>query len=91
MLENIKKLSVKDKIAYSTCLLSFIIGWGLVIAGFIVDPLGIVDNSIQFILGQSLLYTASVLGLGMYVDKSVRHMKHQLGIDKKNNEEEEYE
>ena len=73
-------LSFKDRLAYITCIASFILGWTLTICGFIVDPLGVVSDSILWILGQSLIYCASVLGITMYVTKSFRNIKDKLGI-----------
>lgn len=67
-----KDLDIKDKVAIITCCIAFALGWILTIAGFIVDPLGIVSDSVLWILGQSLIYTASVLGIGMYVNHSIR-------------------
>lgn len=71
-------ISVKDKIAYISAVAAFVIGWGLTIAGFCVPPVGIVADSILWILGQGLVYAASVFGVGMYVAGSVRSMKRDI-------------
>lgn len=71
-------LELKTKIAYLTALIAFVIGWGLTIAGFFVAPLGVVSDSVLWILGQSLVYAASVFGVGMYVTGSVRGMKASI-------------
>lgn len=71
-------LEVKTKIAYITALVAFVLGWGLTIAGFIVPPVGAVADSILWILGQALVYAASVLGIGMYVTGSVKGMKEGI-------------
>ena len=71
-------LEVKTKIAYITALVAFVLGWGLTIAGFIVPPVGAVADSILWILGQALVYAASVLGIGMYVTGSVKGMKDSI-------------
>ena len=71
-------MDVKSKIAYTTALIAFIVGWGLTIAGFIVPPLGAVSDSVLWILGQALVYAASVFGVGMYVTGSVKTMKSSL-------------
>lgn len=72
-------LDIKSKIAYITALIAFIAGWGLTIAGFIVPPVGAVTDSVLWILGQALVYAASVFGVGMYVTSSVRGMKKDIG------------
>lgn len=76
--EGWSELDLKTKIAYITAIIAFVAGWGLTIAGFCIPPLGIVSESILWILGQALLYTASVFGIGMYVTGSVRSMKRTI-------------
>lgn len=76
--EQWKTLSVKSKIAYITALVAFTLGWGLTIAGFIIGA-GIVHDSVLWILGQGLIYAASVFGVGMYVSASVNGMKKSIG------------
>ena len=41
----------KDKLAVITALCMLVLGAGLCIAGFIVDPLGIIDNSVLWVMG----------------------------------------
>lgn len=88
-------LDVKTKIAYITAIFAFICGWGLTIAGFIVPPVGAVTDSVLWILGQALVYAASVFGVGMYVTGSVKGMKETIkdfmDTEKKNNEEKKEE
>ena len=72
------ELDLKTRIAYVTATVAFGLGWGLTIASFIVPPLGIVSDSVLWILGQSLVYAASVLGVGMYVSGSVKGMKREI-------------
>lgn len=67
-------LEVKTKIAYITAIVAFACGWGLAIAGFIIGA-GVVSDSVLWILGQALVYAASVFGVGMYVSSSVKGMK----------------
>lgn len=73
-----KDLDIKNKVAIITAIVAFVVGWGLTIAGFIVPPVGEVADSILWILGQALLYAASVLGIGMYVGGEVRRMKTEI-------------
>lgn len=65
-METWKTLDIKQKFAVGTAVVAFVVGWGLTIAGFIIPPQGEVADSVLWILGQSLIYTASVLGIGMY-------------------------
>lgn len=83
-------LDLKTRIAYVTAIVAFALGWGLTTAGFIIGA-GIVHDSVLWILGQALLYAASVLGVGMYVTGSVKGMKRSIAdfmrAEKKKEEE----
>lgn len=70
-------LDVKNRIAYISAITAFVIGWGLTIAGFIIGK-GTIHESVLWVLGQSLVYAASVFGVGMYVTSEVRHMKRDM-------------
>ena len=73
-----KDLDVKTKIAYITAIAAFVFGWGLTIAGFCVPPVGAVTESVLWILGQSLVYSASVFGIALYTTGSVKQMKREI-------------
>lgn len=60
------ELTIKDKIGYTTAVVSFILGWILLFAGFIVDPLGEINGSVLTAFGTALVYTASFLGVALY-------------------------
>lgn len=79
---NIKKdykhLSPREKWMYSLATLGFFLGWGLTIWGFFIEPIGEVHTSIQWILGQALVYTASTFGIGMYFRREMMELKHDL-------------
>lgn len=78
MKERWKDLDLKTRLAYVTAIIAFGIGWILTILGFVFPPLGIVSDSVLWILGQALVYAASVFGVGMYVTGSVRGMKKEI-------------
>ena len=59
-------LCIKDKVAYSTALASFLLGWILIGIAFLVAPLGQVDASVISVFGMALVYTASILGVSLY-------------------------
>lgn len=88
-MEKWKDLDVKNKIAFITAVGAFVIGWGLTIAGFIVPPIGAVSDSVLWILGQALVYAASVFGVGMYVGGEVKRMKGEISRFMKEEKEEE--
>lgn len=57
---------IKQMSAYITALLAFMAGWGLTIAGFCVPPTGEVSGSVLAVLGEAMVYAASVFGVSMY-------------------------
>ena len=62
---------IKQKTAYVTAIVAFVIGWFLAIAGFYTPPKGEVSDSVLWLLGQALIYTASVLGVTMYFNSQM--------------------
>jgi len=93
--ESWSDLSVKDKAAIITAIAAFIVGWALTIAGFIVPPLGEIADSILWVLGQALVYAASVFGITSYFTSETRRMKRDIRefVEKRftNQEEDESE
>lgn len=83
----------KQKAAYTTAIIAFMIGWGLTIAGFIVDPKGEISGSVLAVLGEAMVYAASVFGVTLYfqhqMDKFRSDTKNYLDetIKKEKNEE----
>lgn len=69
----------KQRAAYATAIVAFIVGWGLTIAGFIVPPLGEVSGSVLAILGEAMVYAASVFGVTLYFN----HQMERFRIDAK--------
>lgn len=61
-----KDLSIKEQISFISAIVAFILGWCMSIAGFWIPPVGEVADSILWILGQALLYAASVFGVSAY-------------------------
>ena len=78
MSENWNDLNIKEKLAIISAILAFVIGWGLTIAGFIVEPLGEVTSSVLWILGQALIYSASVFGVASYFNAETIKMKKDI-------------
>lgn len=70
--------NIKELIAYIFATVSLFIGFGLVIAGFIVDPTGEIHGSVQWVLGECLIFTASVLGISLHIKNELSSMKDHL-------------
>ena len=83
----------KQKAAYTTAIIAFMIGWGLTIAGFVVEPTGEISGSVLAVLGEAMVYAASVFGVTLYfqhqMDKFRTDTKIYLDetIKKEKNEE----
>lgn len=70
-----KKMDTKQKTAYWTAIIAFVCGWGLTIAGFIVSPLGEVSGSVLAVLGEAMVYAASVFGVTLYFSNEMMKFK----------------
>ncbi|SDM07744.1 hypothetical protein [Segatella bryantii] len=60
-------------------------GVGFAIAGFIVPPIGIIDDSVLWIFAQCLIYTGSVFGFNVYIQRKLTEIESDLkgGKDEK--------
>ena len=65
-----------DRAAMTTAIIAFIIGWGMTIAGFIVPPMGEVSGSVLAVLGEAMVYAASVFGVGLYFKNQMAKFRH---------------
>lgn len=72
------KLNTRERWMYMLATIGFVIGWGLTIWGFCTEPVGEIHTSVQWILGQSLVYSAATFGIGMYIKKEKDEMKDDL-------------
>ena len=77
MKQNFKDLNIKEKLAIVSACVAFLAGWTLTgIAAFI--PILLSEQGVLWILGQSLVYSASVFGLGMYFKAESVQMKRDI-------------
>lgn len=65
----------KQRAAYWTAVMAFIAGWGLTIAGFCVPPVGEISGSVLAVLGEALVYAASVFGVTLYFNNQMAKFK----------------
>lgn len=77
MKQSWEDLNIKDKLAIISACLAFIAGWGLTICAAFV-PLLLSEQGILWILGQALVYSASVFGLGMYFKSETVQMRSDM-------------
>ena len=74
-----------------TALFALIFGFCLSLAGFIVNPTGVVDQSVLWILGQCLLYAGSIYGISTHYQKKQKELENKIykRLNKKNQEEDD--
>lgn len=74
-----------------TALFALIFGFGLSLAGFIVNPTGVVDDSVLWILGQCLIYAGSIYGISTHYQKKQKELENKIykRLNKKNQEEDD--
>lgn len=77
MKTNWRDLGIKDKIALISACLAFSFGWLLTLCAAFI-PVLLSEQGILWILGQSLVYSASVFGLGMYFKAESVQMKSDI-------------
>lgn len=46
-------------------------GIALSVAGFVVDPVGEISDSVLWYVSQALIYAGSVFGVTMYIDRQL--------------------
>ena len=72
-----KDLNIKEKLAIISACIAFLAGWTLTgIAAFV--PILLSEQGVLWILGQALIYSASVFGLGMYFKAESVQMKQDI-------------
>lgn len=72
----------KFNIAITIALILTIVGSGLLIGGFLVPPLGVIDSSILVAYGETLTFVGTVLGI-----KYTYKWKEQLSNKNRNSED----
>jgi hypothetical protein len=72
-----KDLGIKEKLAMISACAAFCMGWTLTaLASFV--PLLISEKGILWILGQSLIYSASVFGISAYFKSETVQLKRDM-------------
>lgn len=72
-----KDLSIKEKLAVGSACVAFALGWLITgLAAFV--PLLISEQGVLWILGQSLVYTASVFGVSAYFRSEAVQLRRDM-------------
>lgn len=56
----------KNEISLFSALLMLVSGIALSVAGFVVDPMGEISDSVLWYVAQALIYAGSIFGVGLY-------------------------
>ena len=63
-------------------------GFGLTIASFIIEPTGVVDDSVLWILGQVFLYIGAVFSISTHYQSKQEELEEKINsrLDKKHDD-----
>ena len=77
---------IKEELSYLSAFMAFVFGIVITVWGFVTEPAGEVHDSVLWILGQMLIYSASVFGVGMFINNELKGMRKELGLKDKSEE-----
>lgn len=66
-----------------TAVLLVLIGCGLLIAGFIVAPLGVIDGSVLTAFGESCTFAGALFGIDYTYRYKIKNIRKDTDISKK--------
>lgn len=66
-----------------TAVLLVLIGCGLLIAGFIVAPLGVIDGSVLAAFGESCTFAGALFGIDYTYKYKIKNIRKDTDISKK--------
>jgi len=78
--------NTKDTIAVISAVCMLVFGALLCLLGFFIDPMGVIHNSVLWVLGQCLMYAGGIFGISMYVKKEVQEELRHRFKDKETDE-----
>lgn len=61
------ELCYKDKSAYMTAIMSFILGWVIAFTGLFLPPMGEISPSVLTAFGTALVYAGGIFGVALYI------------------------
>ena len=71
-------LEKKEDIQYATAVSMLVAGLALTEAGLVVEPLGVISDSVLYVLAQCLIYAGSIFGIGLYMNTKIDVLKRQI-------------
>lgn len=76
------KKNTKEDIQVWTAVGMLFAGVGLSVAGFVVDPLGQIHDSVLWFFAQCLIYAGSIFGIGIYVNGKFNSLVDRINNNK---------
>ena len=73
-----KDLSFRNKMAYTFAVACFTLGWLITFIAFYISGFKTVEDSILWVLGQSLLFTGSIIGISQFYNSQLSQFKHEI-------------
>lgn len=61
-----------------TAFIALMFGFGLSAAGFMIDPAGVVDDSVLWILGQCFIYAGSIYGISTHYSAKQKKLEERI-------------
>ena len=86
-----KELNPKEKVSYGAAIIALMVGFGLTIAAFCINPTGEIHDSVLWTLGQLLTFAGGIFGVGVYTTGAVRGMKREINRFMHDPERQHYE
>ena len=78
MKQEFDKLSFKDTLLYSICILSLIAGFVLLFCAFLTAPKGEIHDSVQTTFGMILLFVGACLGIDLKYSNKTEVMQKMV-------------
>ena len=75
------KSNYKTIIVWVAAIVAFVVGIGLMIAGFLVPPLGVISGSVLTGTGELLTFFASVFGIGKFAEIQIEKIRNTNKTD----------
>ena len=72
---------IKENVTYGSALFMLVFGVVLTTAGFVTAPVGEIHDSVLYVLGQCLIFSGSVMGVGAYATGKMRHIENSVKRD----------
>lgn len=83
---NWKELGIRIRVSIGCAVFSIFCGFLLTFLSFFMSNDHTVDNSVLFVLGESLVFTGSILGVSIHVNEEEKRLREDISkyIDKIN-------